>query len=314
MARSKKTGSNEVDVIAWAIRRIAGGHYAMSEVESGRELWVTELEPTLDQMEGELCHGPDDRVREPLLRLKECCNPTNVRNFFNVLLGEKLGEIFAGQFSFADLGQEHYPLVVAAGYRQLHGLISDLQGILARGREGVSVDWLANIEGKANPDAISAGIVAHYANEISHLFPKLIRRAEQLRIVPTEEKVPPEVRHYLEEASKCYIYGRFIACIIVCRSAIEFAIRDRLISQGQERALTTMKNQRSDSLWGLIDLARAVFPRELKPTLDDADEIRRAARDAVHVCVPKPEICKDMFVKTRGVLGELYSSAGTSRL
>jgi len=165
-----------------------------------------------------------------------------------------------------------------------------------------------------NQDAIAVSVVAHYADEISHLFPKLIRRAERLRVVPTQEKVPPEVRRYLEEASKCYIYGRFIACIIVCRSAIEFAIRERLLSRGQERALSAMKNQRSDSLWSLIDLARDVFPRVLKPTLDDADEIRRAARDAVHISEPKPETCKDMFIKTRGVIGELYSSPEKSGL
>jgi len=174
MAKSQKTGSNEIDIIAWAIRRIAGGHYAISEVEHGRELWVTELEPTVDEMEKELCHGPDDRAREPLLRLKECCNAANVRTFFNALLGEKLGGMFADQFSVPGLGQEHYALVVAAGYKQLHILISNIQGILARGREGVSVNWLANIEERANQDAIAVGVLAHYADEISHLFPTFL--------------------------------------------------------------------------------------------------------------------------------------------
>ncbi len=258
-------------------------------------------------MEEELCHGPDDRVQEPLRRLKEDCNPTSVRIFLNVLLGDKLGGMIAEQFSSVDLSPLHYPVVVAVGYRQLHLLINGLQRLLAKGREGVSVDSLANLERDANPEAVSVGVVTHYANEMSRLFPKLIRRAEQLRIVPIEQPAPPDVQHYIEEASKCYIYGRFVACLIVCRSAIEFALRERLLSKGQERALSAMKNQRNDSLWNLIELARSVFSRELLPTLDDSDEIRRAARDAVHVAEPKPELCKEMFIKTRGVLGELYS-------
>jgi hypothetical protein len=307
MSKSRKSKTTEVDVISWAIPRIAGGHYAISDDERGRELWVTEFEPTLAEMEGELCHGPDKRAEEPLRRLKEDCNLANVKTFFAAILGEKLGEMMTEQFSSIALNTAHYPVVVAVGYKQLHLLISGVQHIVARGREGLSVDSLARLERDANPEAVSVGVVAHYANEMSHLFPKMIRRAERLRIVPILDTAPSDVQHYIEEASKCYIYGRFVACLIVCRSAVEFALRERLLSKGQEQALSILKNQKNDSLWGLIQLARSVFSKELKPTLDDSDAIRRAARDAVHVAEPHQELCKEMFIKTRGVLGELYS-------
>lgn len=296
-----------MQIIAWAIPRIAGGHYAVSDDERGRELWVTEFEPTLDEMEGELSYGPDKRVRDALLRLKADCNMTNIRVLFNLLLGEKLGELLAEQFSCIDLTPAHYDMAVAVGYKQQHSLTNSIQKFLAKGREGVSVPLLANLESNADPRAVSVAIVTHYAEEISNLFPKLIRRAERLRIVPIEDKATPVVQRYIEEASKCYVYGRFIACLIICRSVIEFALRDQLYSRGQKRALDAMRNQRNDSLWNLIEYARLVFPKDLIPTLDDADEVRRAARDAVHLAEPKPELCMDMFVKTRGVLGELYS-------
>ncbi len=306
MRKEKQRDPTEVEVIAWVLPRIAGGHYAVSDDERGRELWVTEFEPTLEEMEGELCHGPDQRITEPLHRLKEQCNRNNLQTFFNTLLGEKLGGLMADQFSGMELSSDHYPLAVAVGYRQLNILIGNFQSIFAREREGLSVPWLAVIEAKANPEAISAGIVKHYATEISNLFPRMIRRAELLKVLTTEKSAPMGVKSYIEEASKCYIYGRFIACLIVCRSAIEFALRDRLIATGHEKAIQELKYKREDSLSNLISLARRVSP-SLRSTLDDADQVRRAARDAVHKGVPESELCKMEYIRTRGVLRELYS-------
>jgi hypothetical protein len=306
MSKQSKHDLTEAEIIAWVIPRIAGGHYVLSDDERGRELWVNEFEATLEEMEGELCYGPDKRVQEPLRRLKEDCNPTTVRVFLDTLLGEKLGGMMADQFSRIDLTVAHYAIVVTAGYRQLQSLTGSIQTILTKEREGISVDWLANIEEKADPKGVSVAVVTHYAKEISQLFPRMVKRAEVLRIVSTKEKAPIIVRRYIEEATKCYIYGRFIACIIVCRSAIEFALRERLASSGKNYELSTLKEQKQDSLYSLIALTRKVFPK-LKSTLDDADLIRRAAGDAVHKAEPSSIICKDMFIKTRGVLRELYS-------
>jgi hypothetical protein len=61
-------------------------------------------------------------------------------------------------------------------------------------------------------------------------------------------------------------------------------------------------------LWGIISVARSILPSDLKSTLDDADQVRAKASDAVHKNEPKPETCKEMFIKTRGILGELYSA------
>lgn len=306
MPKFKDDSLREVDVIAWAMPRIAAGHYAISDDERGRELWVNEFEPTLEEMEGELCHGPDQRITEPLQRLKKDCSWENLQAFFKVMLGEKLGDILATQFSEIELTPADYPLIVAVGYRQFNGLIGDVQRIFARAREGLSVSSLASLENKADPRAVSVAIVKHYANEISNLFPRMIRRAELLRILTVDDKVPPEVKAYLEEASKCYIYGRFIACLIVCRSAVEFALRDRLIAMGHEQAIKELKDQREESLSKLIWLAKSAFPK-LRPALADADRIRRAARDAVHIAIPESEVCKNMYIQTRGLLAELYS-------
>jgi hypothetical protein len=61
-----------------------------------------------------------------------------------------------------------------------------------------------------------------------------------------------------------------------------------------------------------ISLARLKFPNSLKTTLDDADVVREKANDAVHKGSPDTETCKNMFIKTRGILRELYSMTDNS--
>jgi hypothetical protein len=307
MSKSKDNELTQVQIIAWAIPRIAGGHYVYSDDERGQKLTISESEPTLEQMEVILSRHPDKNVQDVLHNLKIDCSLTNIQTLYNLLMGEKLGKSLASQFSCNGSNPPYYELVIIVGYKQLLSLTNSLQHFHVKGREGLSVNWLANLERNADPNAVTIGIVTHYAKEISNLFPKMIQRAEKLRIIPVEDKVPLEVQHYIEEASKCYIYGRFVACLIVCRSSIEFALRDRLLSRGQKKALDEMKLQREESLYNLIKLARPIFPKTFKPTFDDADEIRREAKNAVHSNEPKPELCKDMFIKTRGVLSELYA-------
>jgi hypothetical protein len=301
-----------VEVISWAIRRIVGGHYALSDDERGRELWVNEFDPTLDEMEGVLCSGPDDRAREPLRLLKEDCTHANVRYFYDVILGEKLGGMLAGQFSGRQLSPVDYPVVVAIGYRQLMSLVGDSQRLLTNERERVSVHWLEDLEKRADPRAVTVAILTHYADEISRLFPEIVQRAEILRIVPATQPVPPFVQRYIEEASECYVYGRFVACIILCRSAIEFALKDFLDRNGQQKALREMQSLKNDSLRDMINYCKSTFPA-MKQVFDDADNIRcegnRAVHHrAVHLGGPKPESCINTFIKTRGVLGELYNA------
>lgn len=157
------------------------------------------------------------------------------------------------------------------------------------------------------PQVEGAEMVASgYARQMAKLFPKMVRRAETLRALPTSTPVPTEVQQYLREASKCYIFGHFIACLLVCRSAIEFGLRDFLVRAGKGSELEFLHADRGDTLFAMIRLARTLR-WTLQATLDDADEVRRIAKDAVHQRAPDPEICKELFIKTRGVLKELYS-------
>ncbi len=156
-------------------------------------------------------------------------------------------------------------------------------------------------------DAISDAIAAGFLKDLGHTLPKIIQRAELLRVLPTDEPVPAQVQTYLKEASLCFIYGHFIACLAVCRSAIEFAIKDRLKQNGRKQTLPMTQTNWEDSLKNLTELARKTLPWTLKSALDAADDVRIHANKAVHQGVPNSTDCKDIFDKTRGILRELYT-------
>jgi len=303
LAKSKKSEPTETELIAWAIPRIAQGHYAVNDDSDSRELWVTERQPDLEEMEGQLLYKRPEAVKEEILRLREDCNFESVQNVLVLLFGNKLGNLLAQQFADAPV---QYEFVIALAYSQEKRLVKDVQRLMTKGRERISTASHAAIESKALPEALSVATVAHYSQEVANLFPRLIHRAETLRVLAAQNMAPPSVQNYLEEASKCYLYGRFIACLIVCRSAIEFALRERLTAFGKESELVKMKYAREDSLKNIILVCRPIFPRTFKPTLDDADQVRREASNAVHNMEPSAETCKQMFIKTRGILSELY--------
>jgi hypothetical protein len=315
MAKRKNANPNEAELISWVMPKIAQKHYTWRDDADGKELVVTETSLTTEQILGALCYGRPEEEQQVLLRLRDDCSMAAVRDALVLVLGEKLGTMCLKQFEeqqFEEIPtQFRCPLVLHVAYEQQKRLINSIQRIFVKEREGLTSgpgsQTLAYIESHALPEATAVAIVSHYAEELSRLFPKLIRRAEQLNVLPTEDRAPTEVQTYLQEASKCYIYGQFIACLIVCRSAIDFALRDRLVKHGHGAELESLRRERKDTLENILSLARSALSWELTATLKDANDVRQKANDAVHEKVPKPDTCREMFIKTRGVLRELYS-------
>ncbi len=68
-----------------------------------------------------------------------------------------------------------------------------------------------------------------------------------------------------------------------------------------------VKTRNAETLKEFFKLARSFAKWTLRPTLDDADEVRRKANDAAHEGSPPAETSKELFIKTRGILRELYS-------
>jgi len=143
-----------------------------------------------------------------------------------------------------------------------------------------------------------------YAKEIRNLFPKIVRRAGSLRLLPAAKEVPEYVCRCLIEASRCYIYGRFLASLFLCRSALEESVKDVLRKKGYEKDMAAMKDE---GLKGILRLARD------KGLMDEAlhnqaDDIRALANQAIHGNkLPTDDECKNAFDLTRGILQHLYA-------
>ena len=56
MAKHKEAVPSETELIGWAIPRIAQGHYAFTDDAEGRELWITDEPPSVEEMEQELLY------------------------------------------------------------------------------------------------------------------------------------------------------------------------------------------------------------------------------------------------------------------
>jgi hypothetical protein len=67
-----------------------------------------------------------------------------------------------------------------------------------------------------------------FALELLELVEPAVERATQLRecvvVTPSSE----EADRYLDEATRCYFYGLFTACAVMCRSVLEEAIKQKL--------------------------------------------------------------------------------------
>lgn len=173
-------------------------------------------------------------------------------------------------------------------------------------REGFSSPEMREMErhfDNGAPGLFSLYTVRKYASEFKEGFSGTVRRAELLRLIPAGNNVPDYVAAYMEEASRCFIHGHFVASLILCRSAMEAAAKGRLRDKGYARELREIKQ---DPLKSVLNLA-------LEKRLIDkiiwraADDIRKMANKAAHPeSAADEDDCMRAFDATRGILQQLY--------
>ncbi len=165
---------------------------------------------------------------------------------------------------------------------------------------------MERVESGAWPEALKVGLVATYAREVAKLFPQLVGRAAGLSVLPATSNPPQQVQHYLVEATKCFLYGRFISSLIVCRGAIEEGIRDLIERLGLEDEFDRFAAKRREG-----ELSRMIRFGETRPILGvswgEADRIRYKANNAAHGSPPEGDECRSLFEDTRSVLLQIYS-------
>ncbi|HEX9223500.1 MAG TPA: hypothetical protein VF860_09220 [Candidatus Acidoferrales bacterium] len=309
--------SDKAALVGRVLEQLAEGHYDLSKDELGEIVLVKNYCVTFDEMEeffgeelGELEEIRDDIEEkapdDPLARglLSDHWNDWWTEQFFIRLYGDQEGKKLAR--IVAGLG---YGAIISSSYELLTKGIQEMATPIVLAREALTKRSLEELEATllTNSQAgLRNEVASEYARVFGMAFVDMIDRAEALRTLPAVLEVPEDVQQYLLEATRSYVVGLFSACLIICRSSLEFGLRDFLTREARQRGDESLRPQQRDSLWSLIGTARSTRP-DLRATWDGADSIRLSGRDAVHTGVPSPEVCREAFEKTRGILRELYT-------
>lgn len=102
---------------------------------------------------------------------------------------------------------------------------------------------------------------AAFALELLQLVEPAVARATHLRECVVNSSCSEQADRYLDEATRCYFYGLFTACAVMCRSVLEEAIKQRLperltkIIRSRYRNTATLGNLLHEVNNNLIDCA-----------------------------------------------------------
>jgi hypothetical protein len=302
------------EIVARVLERIAENRYYADEDEDGELIVIPDYGPTFSEREEYLTEQLAElekmrhasKEQESDLTLEE-----DWSDFWTLKLLEQ--EPFKGQNNeelFPHLKGKSYEEVITYLYDALTGNLEEADRLLAVGRETIprsEANEVSEDLDKVFRDDMHERLSSFHARRLSKQFPKIIDRAVGLALLTADHEVPAKVRRYIEEASKSYLSGQWIACLMVCRSSIEFAVRDRLRTLGYGSELATFeKSPEGESLWYLIELANKLMGKRYRDTLEDAQIVRRAAVRAVHAEPPHNDECRDLFLTTRMVMQMLY--------
>lgn len=83
---------------------------------------------------------------------------------------------------------------------------------------------------------------AAFALELLELVEPAVQRATHLRECVVAASSSEEADRYLDEATRCYFFGLFTACAVMCRSVLEEAIEQKLPASLARQVRTRYRN------------------------------------------------------------------------
>jgi hypothetical protein len=304
----------KAEIVARVLERIAEGRYGADIDENGEWIIFPDYGPTF--LEREEYFSEQLGELEKMHDVSEAQDSDSTlaedwSDFWTLKLLEQ--DPFSGRSNerFSPiLRGKSYEEVITYLYDVLTGNLEEAERLLAVGRETIPKSEASGVSGDLDEDFsddMPERLSSFHARRLSKQFPKIIDRAVGLALLTADHEVPAKVRRYIEEASKSYLSGQWIACLMVCRSSIEFAIRDRLKTSGYGSELDAFeKSPKGDSLLHLIELAKEHMAWQYRVPLEDAQKVRQAAVRAVHAEPPRDDECRDLFLRTRMVMQMLY--------
>jgi hypothetical protein len=301
----RKSVDRVVEVVTWALDRIYNLEYQEERDSQGNLLSLELSEKPLETEELELFFKKFLRPEESeaILSLKQQRSPEDIERVLRVVFPSQVAARGAEDLDGAD-----WPEIAQYVDEQLKFLRfyigRSIDEFLVKEREGLSTpscrDAESVLEAKTS-EGLGAACADKYLKEFRDMFPEMVKRANELRMVPASKNAPESVSIYLVEATRCYIYGHFLACLIVCRSAVEEAVKQRLVATGKRQEVEGSKSL--ETLLKLAENAGLLVGRRL----EYANTIRKKAGKAVHGReIPTDSECVDALKKTRGILEQLY--------
>jgi hypothetical protein len=308
-----KDRANELlEGVTFALECASNNDYNSAEYDTDGNLTALELRRGLfeEQVGTPFLEDYFRRVLSPrqsaaLFALKDHRTPKQIEAAFKLILPPETALEAA-----VELGETDWEGVLRYlnGLFEIHRQVGNGAGdLIMKEREGFSSPFGSELESfveNRQPAYLDFFAARKYVDELRKLLPNIVKRGGALRLLPVSRNVPQNLREYLVEASRSYIYGHFRASLLLCWSAIEYAVRTRLCEMGCEQELKAITQ---DRLKELLVLARK------RGGLDDtlwgqADEIRILRNRAAHPegDPPSAQECQDAFIKTRGILQHVY--------
>jgi hypothetical protein len=174
------------------------------------------------------------------------------------------------------------------------------------GTDGPPFDQLLRSKheaGEGRFDYISEELDRYYSRELVTRLEQIVERASTLD--PVELKVTGKhVRNLFKQAHETYLYGFDIACIALCRSLTEQALRDRL-SVAPNAYVKLLGKPDEDSLIHRAESKKLLEERELI----SAKNVARSGNDAMHNISHLQRKAQEILDSTRLVLNKLYGDA-----
>ncbi len=150
---------------------------------------------------------------------------------------------------------------------------------------------------------------AAFALELLQLVEPAIARATHLRECVVNKASSDEADRYLDEATRCYFYGLFTACAVMCRSVLEEAIKQRLpdrlakLIHSRYRSAATLGNLLHEVNNNLIECGiHPGFPRL-------ANQVNDIGKKAVHQGLLGEDEARGSLQNAREALGLLLGAS-----
>jgi hypothetical protein len=163
---------------------------------------------------------------------------------------------------------------------------------------------------RTSPDASETEdqLDAACAAEVLGKLPKMVQRLSSLDGMDSKPIANEDVRHYFDEAHRCFLYGFGAACAVMCRAILWSGLKDRFDPKG-----SIEKSLKGKSYFKAL-VARA---KDIGILTDDrpdwAEKIKKAGDDAAHNYgqFHKNWLGKmdEVLLNTRKVLIDLYVDA-----